>query len=109
MIENMLRILDAFFGELLGAARVVCADLWVHGSRPARLRGWRGNRLKCGRLLEASDESRAAVWEGIVDAGHDHLDLPRRIVWDDSRNQREYLNVRDADHDAIYYAHAYKY
>jgi hypothetical protein len=23
--------------------------------------------------------------------------------------QREYLNVRDADHDAIYYAHAYKY
>ena len=67
-----------------------------------------GNR-QYGRLLEASDESRAAVWEGIVDAGHDHLDLPRRIAWDDSRNQREYLNVRDADHDAIYYAHAYKY
>ena len=61
-----------------------------------------------GRLLKASDESRAAVWRGIVDAGHDHLDVPRRIEWDDSRNQREYLNVRDADHDAIYYAHAYK-
>ena len=71
-------------------------------------------------LREASDESRAAVWEGIFDAGHDHLDVPRRLVWDDSRNQREYLNVRDAnisrrrdmlygtDHDAIYYAHAYK-
>ena len=62
-----------------------------------------------GRLVEASDESRAAVWRGIVDCGHDYLDVPRRIEWDDSRNQREYLNVRDADHDAIYYAHAYKY
>ena len=62
-----------------------------------------------GRLLKASDESRAAVWRGIVDCGHDYLDVPRRIEWDDSRNQREYLNVRDADHDAIYYAHAYKY
>ena len=49
------------------------------------------------------------MWRGIVDAGHDYLDVPRRIEWDDSRNQREYLNVRDADHDAIYYAHAYKY
>ena len=32
------------------------------------------------------------------------------FVWDSTRKQREYLNVRDdADHDAIYYAHAYKY
>ena len=61
-----------------------------------------------GRLVEADAESRAAVWRGIVDCGHDYLDVPRRIEWDDSRNQREYLNVRDADHDAIYYAHAYK-
>ena len=67
-----------------------------------------GNR-QYGRLLEASDESRAAVWEGIVDAGHDHLDIPRRIEWDHTRNQREYLNARDDGHAAIYYAHAYKY
>ena len=66
-----------------------------------------GHRMD-GRLVEADAESRALVWQGIVDAGHDHLDVPRRLEWDDSRNQREYLNVRDADHDAIYYAHAYK-
>ena len=69
---------------------------------------FQGGDRQYGRLVEADADSRAAVMRGIFDAGHDHLDLPRRIEWDDSRNQREYLNVRDADHDAIYYAHAYK-
>ena len=58
---------------------------------------------------QASAPLRDVLWAAIADVGHDHLDIPRRIEWDDSRNQREYLNVRDADHDAIYYAHAYKY
>ena len=54
----------------------------------------------------ASAEQRDALWAAVADAGTDALDVPRRIVWDSTRKQREYLNVRDdADHDAIYYAH----
>ena len=61
-------------------------------------------------LRQASAEQRDALWAAVADAGTDALDVPRRIVWDSTRKQREYLNVRDdADHDAIYYAHAYKY
>ena len=58
---------------------------------------------------QATAELRAEVWEAIADAGHDHLDIPRCIVWDNKRKQREYLNARDDGHAAIYYAHAYKY
>ena len=56
----------------------------------------RGLHLPTRHLLQ----SRALVWQGIVDAGHDHLDVPRRLEWDNTRNQREYLNARD---DGRYY------
>ena len=78
---------------------------WTSLSPPANFEGHRMD----GRLVEADAESRALVWQGIVDAGHDHLDVPRRLEWDNTRNQREYLNARDDGHAAIYYAHAYNY
>ena len=58
---------------------------------------------------QASAPLRDVLWAAIADVGHDHLDIPRRIEWDNTRNQREYLNARDDGHAAIYYAHAYKY
>ena len=58
---------------------------------------------------QASAQLKDALWCAIADVGHDYLDIPRRIEWDNTRNQREYLNARDDGHAAIYYAHAYKY
>ena len=45
-----------------------------------------------------------------MDAGHDNLEIPRRLVsaWDDTRKQREYVNAGIEDYDAVYYGHAYK-
>ena len=62
-------------------------------------------------VCQASAELRETLWEAVADAGTDALDMPRRLAdaWDDTRKQREYLNARDDDHAAIYYAHAYKY
>ena len=60
------------------------------------------------KIATASTKMRSAVWENIADAGHDNLDIPRRITWDNTHNQREYRNARDKDQAAIYYAHAYK-
>ena len=57
----------------------------------------------------SSEDTRREIWSGIVDAGHDHLDIPRHLgrAWDTTRKQREYLNATDDDCDAAYYAHAY--
>merc|ERR1719253_496965 len=59
------------------------------------------------KLTAADAKMRAAVWKHIGDAGHDNLDIPRRITWDNTHNQREYRNACIEDHAAIYYACAY--
>ena len=57
----------------------------------------------------SSEDTRREIWSGIVDVGHEHLDIPRFLhdAWDTTRKQREYLNATDDDCDAAYYAHAY--
>ena len=64
-----------------------------------------------GTVLEASAETRAAIWAEIMDTGREIEGLPRRLQdsWDDGKRSREYLN---SDNDEVtlnaqYYIHAY--
>ena len=87
----------------------------LHRMHPRNLAWWLLSSVKNyqdndrkKKIATASAKMRSAVWENIADAVHDNLDIPRRITWDNTHNQREYRNALDKDQAAIYYAHAYK-